>query len=125
MPGGDRTGPLGYGPMTGRGAGFCAGYAAPGYVTPAFGRGRGFGGGGRGRRNMFYATGLPGWTRSYPVNPGWAGNIPSGYPGQLTPENEMSALKSQAGFFQNQITALNDRIRELEEIAARRKEQSE
>jgi hypothetical protein len=41
MPGGDRTGPLGYGPMTGRGAGYCAGYVTPGYGNPAFGRGRG------------------------------------------------------------------------------------
>lgn len=122
MPGGDRTGPLGHGPMTGRGAGFCAGYAAPGYSTPAFGRGRGFGGGGRGRRTMYYATGLPGWARFNPVNPGWVANIPSGYPGPLTPENEMSALKTQADFFQNQITALNDRIRELEAIAAGRQE---
>lgn len=26
MPGGDRTGPLGMGPMTGRGLGYCAGF---------------------------------------------------------------------------------------------------
>ena len=26
MPGGDRTGPLGQGPMTGRGAGYCGGF---------------------------------------------------------------------------------------------------
>lgn len=124
MPGGDRTGPLGYGPMTGRGAGFCAGYAAPGYTTTAFGRGRGFGGGGggRGRRNMFYATGLPGWARQYPVNPGWGGNAPYSYPGPVTDESELSALKSQIGFFQNQITALNERIREIEEISSRKQE---
>ena len=34
MPGGDRTGPAGMGPMTGRGAGFCAGYPMPGYMNP-------------------------------------------------------------------------------------------
>lgn len=56
MPGGDRTGPLGLGPMTGRGAGFCAGNPNPGYAYSRFGRrfgrGRGFGHGfwGRGRR---------------------------------------------------------------------------
>lgn len=38
MPGGDRTGPMGAGSMTGRGMGVCAGNARPG-----FGRGRGFG----------------------------------------------------------------------------------
>ena len=31
MPRGDGTGPTGKGPMTGRGAGYCAGYSTPGY----------------------------------------------------------------------------------------------
>lgn len=39
MPGGDGTGPMGMGPMSGRGAGFCAGYGAPGYMNPIPGRG--------------------------------------------------------------------------------------
>ena len=45
MPRGDRTGPAGMGPMTGRGMGYCTGYDAPGYASPApgFGRGRGRG----------------------------------------------------------------------------------
>ena len=56
MPRGDGTGPMGLGPMTGRGAGFCAGLAAPGYANSigcgfGFNRGRGF-------RRMFYATGF-------------------------------------------------------------------
>jgi len=38
MPFGDGTGPAGLGPMTGRAAGFCAGYPVPGYVNPAVGR---------------------------------------------------------------------------------------
>jgi len=70
MPGGNRMGPLGAGPMTGRGAGYCAGGGAAGNITAGgrfcgFGRGRGGrgGGGGRGCRNMFFATGLPGWAR--------------------------------------------------------------
>jgi len=46
MPRGDRTGPAGLGPQTGRGVGYCAGNDVPGYATA--GR-RGFGGG-RGRR---------------------------------------------------------------------------
>ena len=43
MPGGDRTGPRGMGPMTGRGLGYCAGVGMPGYVNlaPGFGLGRG------------------------------------------------------------------------------------
>jgi len=35
MPFGDGTGPAGAGPMTGRAAGFCAGYPVPGYMNPA------------------------------------------------------------------------------------------
>jgi hypothetical protein len=34
MPFGDGTGPRGLGPMTGKGAGFCAGFGAPGFVNP-------------------------------------------------------------------------------------------
>jgi hypothetical protein len=41
MPFGDGTGPAGLGPMTGRAAGFCAGYPLPGYVNPVTG-GAGF-----------------------------------------------------------------------------------
>ena len=37
MPRGDHTGPVGYGPKTGRAAGYCAGYDMPGYVPhPAY-----------------------------------------------------------------------------------------
>jgi hypothetical protein len=43
MPGGDKTGPQGEGPQTGRQAGYCsgsedAGYDQPGYGRPGFGR---------------------------------------------------------------------------------------
>ena len=38
MPFGDRTGPAGAGPMTGRAAGFCASYPVPGYMNPVAGR---------------------------------------------------------------------------------------
>jgi len=33
MPGGDRTGPWGMGPRTGRKAGFCSGYKKPGFMN--------------------------------------------------------------------------------------------
>ncbi len=47
MPRGDGTGPMGLGPMTGRAAGYCAGFSAPGFINPmggrlGLGRGRGF-----------------------------------------------------------------------------------
>ncbi len=47
MPGGDRTGPLGLGPRTGRGMGYCSGYNRPGFMNRWFGR-FGFGRFGRG-----------------------------------------------------------------------------
>ena len=62
MPGGDRSGPMGGGPLTGGGFGFCRGDS----TTRRFSRG-GYGGRqggfgrGRGRRNRFWATGQPGW----------------------------------------------------------------
>lgn len=87
MPQGNGTGPMGLGPMTGRAAGYCAGYGVPGYANPfrgrafyggfgrggaaypyrafgrgrapGFGRGRGFGFG-RGRRGGY--RGYPGFS---------------------------------------------------------------
>jgi len=57
MPGGDRTGPLGQGPMTGRAAGYCVGNDFPGYAGQGFGRGRGSRGG-FGGRSMYNPRGL-------------------------------------------------------------------
>ena len=45
MPRGDRTGPAGAGPRTGRGAGFCAGFTVPGFLDAGSRGGRGRGGG--------------------------------------------------------------------------------
>ena len=41
MPFGDGTGPMGLGPMTGRAAGYCAGYPVPGFASPMPGLGWG------------------------------------------------------------------------------------
>jgi hypothetical protein len=38
MPAGDGTGPLGLGSVTGRAAGYCAGFPFPGYLNPIVGR---------------------------------------------------------------------------------------
>lgn len=53
MPRGDGTGPMGQGPMTGRGAGFCAGFSTPGFANSTSSLGMGFrrgAGRGAGRR---------------------------------------------------------------------------
>ncbi len=98
MPGGDRTGPLGAGPRTGRGMGYCSGYDRPGFANQAtvfrggFGLGRGSAG--RGWRHRFFATGIQGWV------------IP-------TPEQETADLKAQADLLKAQIDAIQKRIEEL------------
>lgn len=119
MPRGDGTGPQGMGPMTGRAAGYCAGYNAPGHANPVAGRGfgagrgmgvgRGYGGGGgRGWRNMYYATGLPGWARfgDYTGAPG-----PYSEP---DPEIQKQTLKSQADALQVQLDLIKKRLSDLE-----------
>ena len=61
MPGGDRTGPEGRGPRTGRAMGYCSGNDRPGYMEPGF-RGRGFGrgfGAGRGFGRRVYIEEQP------------------------------------------------------------------
>jgi hypothetical protein len=123
MPAGDGTGPRGMGPMTGRGAGYCAGYGAPGYANPmpgwsfGMGRGRGRGGGwGRGWRNMYYATGLPGWAR-YGYAPAWGAPPAAAYGPYGAPptrEQETEFLKSQAEMLKEELDAISQRIAELE-----------
>ena len=122
MPGGDKTGPWGAGPMTGRGAGFCAGYGVPGYMNPAFGRGfgggrgRGFGmGGGRGWRHQYYAAGFPAWGGGYaypagfPTDPGVA--MRSGAMG----DRELAYLKEQAEYFREALDDVESRVKELQQ----------
>ncbi len=100
---------MGAGPMTGRGAGWCAGYDRPGYANaaPGFGRGMGYraGGGGRGWRNMYYATGLPAWARG--------GVTPPAAPVQAAPEQEMTELRTQADWLAQQLEAIQRRIEAL------------
>ena len=124
MPRGDGTGPMGMGPMTGRAAGYCAGFGVPGYANPIPGRGlgmgfrggrgaygRGFGGGGRGFRHWFYATGLPGWVRFGAGIPAYGNPAPYG---NLNPEVEKQALKNQAEVLQSELDYIKKRLSELE-----------
>lgn len=123
MPGGNRTGPKGMGPMTGRAAGYCGGFGMPGYANPAsgrgagigFGRGRGCAGGRRGWRNMFYATGHPGWMRFGGY--GAAYDYPAPY-GKLDPEFEKQALKNQAEALQTELELIKKRLGEVETESA-------
>lgn len=115
MPGGDRTGPNGVAPMTGRRAGFCAGFNISGALNRGlglFGRGRGGaggGGGGRGRRNRFHATGLTGWQRAAMGAP-----VPSEATAEPTTDEEKQILESQVDAMQSQLEAIKKRLAELE-----------
>jgi len=107
MPRGDRTGPAGMGPMTGRGAGYCAGYPTPGYMNPYGGR---FGGGlgwGRGR-----FTGLP-----Y-APPSW-GMQYGPYDVPYSQEQEKEVLQGQVKSMEDQIAVIQKRIKELETEASK------
>jgi len=122
MPRGDGTGPAGMGPMTGRASGFCAGYSVSGYMNPVGGRGywgRGRGGG-RGWRHWYHATGLPGWARAPMGHPAWGGPVSPYMPQAgpfaptMTAEQELDDLKKKAGYFQEALGQLNQRIQQLE-----------
>ncbi|MCD6487056.1 MAG: DUF5320 domain-containing protein [Syntrophobacterales bacterium] len=129
MPGGDRMGPAGMGPMTGRAGGYCAGYGAPGYANSVPGRGFGWGtgirggfgrGGGWGHRNQFYATGLTGWQRSAYSYPSYAGAVSYGAPytapygPAATKQQELDALKGQAEYLEDSLGGIKKRMEELE-----------
>ncbi len=117
MPGGDRTGPMGEGPMTGRAMGFCAQFPVPGRGNRRFGAGRlGLGRGrGRGWRNWFYATGLTGWQRAALGQPAW------GKPAAAAPSTEaqeLAVLKQQAENLSQTLEQINQRIEEIEKQAS-------
>jgi len=66
MPGGDGTGPMGMGPMTGWGRGWCAGYVGTDFSGADFGRGFGRGRG-LGRRRRFGPGGWGSWDAPPPA----------------------------------------------------------
>ncbi|MFC1782954.1 DUF5320 domain-containing protein [Planctomycetota bacterium] len=118
MPGGDRTGPAGLGPMTGRAVGYCAGYSAPGFHNPFPGRGFwGWGrGGGRGRHRRFYPTVLLGRWHFGARFPAYSGAEPYETPiaPTLGQEQELDMLKGQAKYFEEALGGIKERIAELE-----------
>ena len=120
MPRGDGTGPGGMGPMTGRAAGYCAGYPVPGFMNPSGGRfGGGFGWGrgrglglGRGARWGTYGGSIPfGAPAAY-------GAVP--YGPSYTPEQETEFLQNQAKALGDQLNEIQKRISELEAEAKKK-----
>lgn len=104
MPGGDRTGPMGAGPMTGRGLGYCVGYGASGFSH----RGGGWGLGGRGRgRGGGWRCGFHGMDRGrwWSMNP----------PGATDPVQERELLQREQAFLKSQMEQIQQRLEALGE----------
>lgn len=121
MPSGDRTGPNGMGPLTGRRAGYCAGYPVPGYMNS--GAGRGFGGFGRGggfRRGGGFARGHgfgrgAGYGWGYPQSPAYYGApYENPYVPPMTSQQQVEMLKQEADALRQELDALNRQIKEME-----------
>ncbi len=89
MPGGNGTGPMGGGPMTGRGMGRCTGFTGGG-----FGRGCGMGRGNRSRGSGF-------------------GNFPQQIVPTVTKEQQMQFLQQQADAFESDLKDIKSQIEQL------------
>ena len=111
MPGFDRTGPMGAGPMTGGARGRCN-PATAGNI-PAYAGGYGYGRG-LGLRRGFrggYGPGR-GWGRGY--GRGYGGYPPAaGSAYSMDATGEMDMLKADADYMQNSLDAIKKRIEEL------------
>ena len=106
MPGYDRTGPMGAGPMTGGGGGRCGARSAAGDAEFGFGRGSGRGGGrrcGGGRGRGFRGRGLGLGPRAWD-----AGRA-------LDIQPDRSALQAQARSLRDSLQAVERRLEELEQ----------
>ncbi|MEJ5227047.1 DUF5320 domain-containing protein [Thermodesulfovibrio sp.] len=97
MPGFDRTGPFGQGPMTGRGMGYCGG--ASRYMNSASGIRFGFG---RGFRC------LGGFRRRFR----WLWRMP--FFGGVSSREEVEWLKEEAEILKRELEAVQRRLSEIE-----------
>ena len=113
MPRGDRTGPGGWGSMTGRGMGYCAGYPYPGFMYPGPGlgmsRGRIFG------RGMGYGRGRGWWRTGYVGN--WNTPIPT-----FNREDEIAFLENQSKEIKAELNQIKSRLEELKKAEERKEE---
>ena len=113
MPWGDRTGPAGMGPMTGRGAGYCRGFHQPGAMTPGFGRGMGLGRG-RGFGRGFGRGRGPGFGRFGGMMPPPYYAYGPGYEPAISLDEEKSMLQQEVKSLREALSALERRIAELD-----------
>jgi len=104
MPRGDKTGPMGLGPKTGRGMGYCYGWPHPGYMHPM---GRGWGRGMGWRR---------GWGRGWGMGQGWKRPGWGYFPAQLpTAQEEKEILKEERELLEEELKLLREEMKAIEE----------
>ncbi|HKM93217.1 MAG TPA: DUF5320 domain-containing protein [Prolixibacteraceae bacterium] len=112
MAQGDKSGPMGQGPMTGRSLGFCAGNDTPGF-NRGFGQGMGRGSGsgqgmGRGGGSRM------GCGRGMGKGRGFAGNTGISNPIGEPNFNEITSLKAQAEAIKQAQSEIERRLNALE-----------
>ena len=111
MPGFDRTGPMGAGPMTGGARGRCN-PATAGNIS-AYARGYGYGRG-LGLRRGFRGGYGPGRGRNRGFSRGYEWYPPVAGPAySMDAADEMDMLKADADYMQKSLDAINKRIDEL------------
>jgi len=97
MPRGDGTGPMGFGPMTGRAAGYCAGYPVPGFMNPmgggVAGMAYGYGAGPYMSAPGAYGYGMPAYGAGYGM--GYAGRPYGGFGPRSVVMAKLSQLQKQ------------------------------
>ena len=99
MPRGDRTGPSGEGPNTGRGMGYCTGNDHPGFMNAISNRGRGYGRGFHGGAGYGRGAGL-----------GFRGGFGSYNPGNISDVSEKTLIENEIRILKDQLSALEDRL---------------
>jgi len=108
MPRGDRTGPLGEGPRTGRQMGYCTGYESPGFAgiqTNWKGTGRGFGRGfGRGAGGGYGRGFGLGYRHGY-------GRVYE----EIPDVSEKTLIENEIRVLKDQLSGLEDRLSKLGE----------
>ena len=113
MPGGNRTGPEGYGSRTGRGLGYCSGYKSPIFAkgTSRGGFGRGIG---RGLGRGFWGHNRGFWRREQHQDP-YYGPAPYNqdtYP-KPSKDEEKVYLESMIKGLEGELKAIKERLQEL------------
>jgi len=122
LPGGNRNGPAGMGPRTGRGLGYCTGYNTPGFANaPGMGLGRGWGGGRGYGRGLAWRRGRGGGGGAglyAPQYPPYAGNAPiynplaTGIP-NMSPENQLNMLKQEKEYLESEMKGISNILEEI------------